>query len=305
MRMPALRGARPSHVPRAPRACSHFSYTLAALLVLAGSASVATQEPAFSSKVEAVRVDVLVTDRGQAVRGLQVADFDLLDNGVPQQVDLVSFEQIPLNLVFVLDMSSSVVGDRLDHLRDGARTVLGGLKSDDQAGLITFSHVVVRGSDLTTNLEQVRAALNRTIGRGDTALIDAVYTGMMVGESDVGRALVIVFTDGLDTGSWLSPDSVLDTAKRSDVVVYAVAAGGSPKASFLRDLSELTGGRLLEAGSTKNLGATFVGILDEFRQRYLVSYSPRGVSKDGWHRLDVRVKGRKTTVKARPGYLAN
>ena len=277
---------------------------LLALLVLAGPAAVATQEPAFSSKVEAVRVDVLVTDKGLTVRGLQAADFDVLDNGVPQQVDLVSFEQIPLNLVFVLDMSSSVVGDRLNHLRDGARTVLGGLKSDDQAGLITFSHVVVRGSDLTTNLDQVRAALNRPPARGETALVDAVYTGMMVGESDVGRALLIVFSDGLDTGSWLSPDIVLDTAKRSDVVVYAVAAG-SLKASFLHDLSELTGGRLLDAGSTENLGATFVGILNEFRQRYLVSYSPRGVSKDGWHRLEVRVKDRRAAVKARPGYLAN
>ena len=114
-----------------------------------------------------------------------------------------------------------------------------------------------------------------------------------------------MFSDGLDTASWLSPDSVLDTAKRSDVVVYAVSAGGSPKVPFLHDLSELTGGRLLDAGATQNLGATFVGILNEFRQRYLVSYSPRGVSKDGWHRLDVRVKGRKATVKARPGYLAN
>ena len=111
------------------------------------------------------------------MRGLQAADFDVLDNGVPQQVDLVSFEQIPLNLVFVFDMSSSVVGDRLDHLRDGARTVLRGLRSEDQAGLITFSHVIVRGSDLTTNLEQMKAALNRTIGHGDTALIDVVYTG--------------------------------------------------------------------------------------------------------------------------------
>ena len=276
-----------------------------ALLVLTGPAAVATQEPAFSGKVEVVRVDVLVTDRGQAMRGLQGRDFDLLDNGVPQQVDLVSFDEIPLNLVFVLDMSSSVVGDRLDHLRAGARTVLSGLKREDQAALITFSHMVVRGSDLTTNLDQVRAALDRPPTRGETALVDAVYTGITVGESDVGRALVIVFSDGLDTASWLSPTSVLDTAKRSDVVVYAVAVGGSPKTSFLRELSELTGGRLLDAGSTQNLGATFVGILDEFRQRYLVSYSPRGVSKDGWHRLEVRVKGRKAVVKARPGYLAN
>ena len=45
-------------------------------------------------------------------------------------------------------------------------------------------------------------------------------------------------------------------------------------------------------------------MLQEFRQRYLVSYTPRGVAKDGWHRLEVRVRNRRATIKARPGYLA-
>ena len=53
-----------------------------------------------------------------------------------------------------------------------------------------------------------------------------------------------------------------------------------------------------------DLSAAFLKILDEFRQRYLISYSPTGVSKNGWHRLDVRVKGRRVTVKSRAGYQA-
>jgi VWFA-related protein len=127
---------------------------------------------------------------------------------------------------------------------------------------------------------------------------------MMVGESDVGRALVIVFSDGLDTSSWLSPDAVLESAKRSDVVAYSAAIGSVGGAPFLRELSALTGGTLYKVESTKDLRATFLGILEEFRHRYLVSYTPRGVARDGWHRLDVRIRNRKATVKARPGYLA-
>lgn len=45
------------------------------------------QGPAFTSRVEAVRVDVLVTDNGQPIRGLGTADFHLADNGVPQPID--------------------------------------------------------------------------------------------------------------------------------------------------------------------------------------------------------------------------
>ena len=274
-------------------------------LMMVGSVRMLGQGPTFASRVEAVRVDVLVTDRGRPVRDLRADDFEVLDNGVRQEVDLVSFEQVPLNAILVLDMSVSVAGDRLDHLRAAARGLLDGLKAEDRAALVTFSHVVFQGSGLTTNLERVRAAIDRTVGPGETSLVDGIHTGMMLGESDAGRSLLIVFSDGFDTASWLPADSVLDTAKRADAVVYAVAVGTSPKATFLRDLSALTGGTFLRAESTRDLAATFLGILDEFRHRYLVSYSPRNVAKGGWHKLGVRVKRKGVAVKARPGYLAN
>ena len=80
-------------------------------IVLACTASAAPAQPAFSSRTEAVRVDALVTDHGAPVVGLGRDDFEILDNGVPQQVDLISFEQIPLNVILTLDMSDSVAGD--------------------------------------------------------------------------------------------------------------------------------------------------------------------------------------------------
>jgi len=262
------------------------------------------QAPAFSTKVESVRVDVLVLENGRPVRGLGPADFEIADNGVPQQVDFVSFEQIPLNVVLALDMSESVAGERLEQLRDAGRAVLDGLAKDDQAALVTFSNVVSLGAPLTKDVRAARTALTDAYGFGETSLVDAVYGAMMVGESDVGRALLITFSDGLDTASFLQADAVLESAKRSDVVAYSAEIGGVGGAPFLRDLSTFTGGTLYKIESTKDLRATFLRILEEFRHRYLVSYTPQGVSKDGWHRLDVRVKNRRATMKARPGYLA-
>jgi len=90
----------------------------------------------------------------------------------------------------------------------------------------------------------------------------------------------------------------------ADVVVYGISVVSRLKPEFLREMTTLTGGRLFEIEKTANLASTFLGILDEFRQRYLVSYTPKGVAKDGWHKLEVRVKNRRATVKARPGYLA-
>jgi|KBSSwiS6_1023812.scaffolds.fasta_scaffold02756_3 VWFA-related protein len=273
--------------------------------LLTATAATGVQDPVFSSKVEAVRVDVLVTDRdkGGVVRGLQPRDFELLDNGVAQQVDLVSFEQIPLNVVLAFDMSESVSGDRLDQLRDASAKLLDGLTRDDQAGLVTFTQRVVLGSGLTKDLDAVRRHMTPLDDAGDTAVIDATYAAMMLGESDVGRGLVIVFSDGVDTASWLTPELVLNTAKRSDVVVYAVSVQSRLKPEFLRDLTSATGGRLYEIEKIANLSSVFLNVLEEFRHRYLISYTPTGVENGGWHKLDVSIKGRKVAVKARPGYL--
>ena len=277
----------------------------ALVFVLLGAAVLAApQAPTFSTRLEAVRVDVLVTDQGQAVRGLTPADFDIRDEGVPQTVDLVSFEEIPLNVVLALDASDSVSGDRLDHLRAAGRAALGRLKGADQAGLVTFNHAVEVRAGLTRDAAHVQAALERVRPTGETALVDGTYAAMTLAESDVRRGLVIVFSDGVDTTSWLTPDRVLDASRRSDAVVYGVVVRSRSKASFLRDLSTRTGGGIVEIDSTKDLADRFVAILDEFRQRYLVSYTPRGVAAVGWHRLDVRIKGRRVTVKARAGYLA-
>jgi len=274
---------------------------LIALFMAAGAVALSAQQPTFSTRVDSVRVDVLVTDGGTPVRGLGPSDFDIRDNGVQQQVDLVSFEQIPLNVALALDMSDSVAGDRLERLRAAGIAILGGLRSNDQAALVTFSHIVRLAATLSKDVTSVRTALMQARGDGSTSLVDGVYAGMEVGQSDAGRELLIVFSDGLDTASWLSADKVLDAAKRADVVAYAVAVRSRAKPEFLRELTSFTGGKLFEIEKSDKLDEIFLEILQEFRQRYLVSYTPRGVAREGWHKLDVRVK-RGGTVKARPGY---
>ena len=283
---------------------SRLPAIFAAFVLAAAGLPAQTQNPTFSSKVEAVRVDVLVTEDGKPVRGLRAADFEVLDNGVRQTIEFASAEQLPLNVVFTFDLSDSIVGERLANLREASRAVLDGLLKGDQAAFVAFNDAVLVGPGLTTDAGLVRAAIDRAEPTGNTSLVDAAFAGMMLAEADVGRGLVIVFSDGLDTSSWLGPKAVLDVAKRSDAVVYAVSAGQARRAEFLGDLAEQTGGRLFKIESTRSLSAVFLEVLDEFRQRYLVSYSPTGVPQEGWHQLTVRVKGRSATVRARPGYVA-
>ena len=72
---------------------------------------------------------------------------------------------------------------------------------------------------------------------GQTSLFDGVYTGLLAGVNDPSRNLVLVFSDGVDTASWLSPSQVIETARRSDAVVYALSPKDAGSASFLRDVT--------------------------------------------------------------------
>lgn len=260
-----------------------------------------SQSPIFSTRREVVRVDVLVSANGQPVKGLRPSDFEIRDNGKIQQVELASFEEVPLNLVMTFDMSQSVDGERLEHLRRAGHTLLTALKPTDRASLVTFSHIVTQEAALTTERDDVRTALNELVGEGETALVDGIYASIVLGTEQQGRGLVIVFSDGVDTASWLSPEALIDTARRSDAAVYSVAAKSADH-SLLRQLSTATGGDFFEIESTQQLDAVFLRILNEYRHRYLVSYSPQAVDQSGWHQLDVRVRNKAATVKARPGY---
>jgi VWFA-related protein len=273
-----------------------------AMAFVAGAAGLA-QQPTFSSRLDAVRLDVLVSDGGRPLRGLVPADFVVLDNGTPQTVDLATFETLPINVILVFDQSRSVTGERLAQLQQAAKAVLGALAPRDQAALVTFSHRVQMRQPLTHDGRLVVDAVGDTQPTGETSLFDGVYAGLLAGVDDGARNLVLVFSDGVDTSSWLRAEQILETAKRSDAVVYAFSPKGAGSAEFLRDLTDQTGGSAFEVESLRELSARFVTILEEFRHRYLLSYSPRGVTAPGWHRLEVRLKNRRATIKARPGYI--
>jgi len=274
------------------------------ILLLAAILS-AAQIPTFSIRTEEVRVDVLVSKDRKPVSGLKADDFEIFDNEVRQAVRSESFQQVPISVTLVLDMSESVSGDLADHLKAAGRALLSGLKKNERAALITFSHSVRLGCPTTTDLDRVRAALDRgqPEASGRTSMIDASYAGLIQAESKADRPLLIMFSDGLDIGSWLTSEAVLDTTKFSDAVVYAVSAGRVPDRRFLQDITKITGGSFMKTESNKDLSAVFVGILEEFRQRYLLTYAPEGVPKGGWHELRVQVKRRGLEIKHRPGYL--
>ncbi len=282
-------------------------YGMAVLLILSCTlvrpAWPLAQAPTFRSRIDSVRLDALITLSGQAVTGLSARDFEVFDNNVKQSVDYVGLDELPVNVVHTLDMSESVSGNVLQHLRTAITGVLSGLRVGDQTALVTFNHRVALALPLSADFMRVGPAVSTIRPTGGTALIDAAYSALWVAESDPGRTVVILFSDGLDTASWLSRDRVIEAAKRVDATIYAVTSGAK-RNPFVSELVEASGGRVFDAASPEQIGPAFEAILREFRQRYVISYSPLNVSPSGWHRVELRVKGKNPVIRVRSGYLA-
>jgi Mg-chelatase subunit ChlD len=161
-----------------------------------------------------------------------------------------------IDLVMALDASSSVSGTRLRQLRAAGRTLLDALDADDRVALLTFSHVVTVREALTGDAGRVGRAMDAIEPDGGTPLVDGAYAAMMPAEPGaVRRRLVIVFSDGQDTSSWLPPERVIESAHSSDATIYAVAVCGARRPEFLRTLALVTGGSVIEIESIDDLGA--------------------------------------------------
>jgi len=269
--------------------------------LMLGAATLALQAPTFRTGIEIVTVDVSVTRGDTPVHGLTSNDFVVMDNGVPQHIDSISAAQIPLSVTLVLDTSGSVAGERLASLINASQLALNELRANDSVALVTFASVVSRPVALTTNVDTARSALQLLTGAGFTTLRDAVFLALETAPHNATRPLLLVFTDGLDTSSWLSEEELLDAARRTDAVIHAISIGSQP---MLKQLSHETGGRTWSASSNRDLQKLFIRAIRDMRDRYVLTYTPVGVNRPEWHALNVKLVHQNGEVVARPGYWA-
>ncbi len=267
------------------------------------AATLALQPPAFHTGVEVVTVDVSATRGDAPVAGLSADDFVVTDNGVRQRIDTVTVAQVPLSVTLVLDTSASLTGERLDSLIGASEAAVNQLRPTDDVSLVTFSSGVVRPLAFTRDFESARSVLHGIMGYGHTTMRDAVFLALRATPPDTTRPLLLVFTDGLDTSSWLSQDDLLESVRRANLVIHAITVG--PYQPFLRQLTHEAGGRTWSASSNRDLQELFRRAIRDMRDRYVLTYTPSGVSRPGWHALGVKLARTHADVVARPGYWAS
>lgn len=297
----------------------------AILMVTVTSVHAAAGQATFSSSVDAVRLDVSVTRGGEPVLGLTADDFIVTDDGVPQQVESVLVDALPLSVFLVLDTSGSVAGIRLRHLISAGQALVEALRPADRAALVTFSEDINVRVPLTDSRPAIQTALRALSARSVTAMRDAVYTTLQLDPDDETRSVAIVFTDGRDTASWLSESDLVTAVERAGIVLHVVELVTAPtvrgytgnpslpfgtpvraptrSADFLERLVDAAGGRRWSATMEGDPQELFTRALDEMRARYLLTFYVQGENREGFHELSVTLKGGSGEVKARTGYF--
>ena len=198
-----------------------------ALALLAANTPDAGGQVRFRVTVEEVLVDVVVTERNRPLAGLTAADFRLLDAGVPRDIRLVPLEELPVSVLFVMDLSESVSRERRQRLAAAARQFSGQLSEGDRCGVMIFSSQPVLTHDFANCSELPPNPFPDEGIIGGTALWDSLLLSTALVEGEPGRAVVIVFTDGEDTMSWTPEGFVEPALQGSEAVLYTVIPPGA------------------------------------------------------------------------------
>lgn len=298
-----------------------------------------TQPPVLKVRTEVVNVYAVVTDkRGQVIPDLTKDDFEITDNGAPQEIRYFSIAvDTPLTMGLLIDTSPSqrnVLPDEQQQADEFLREVM---RPKDLAFVLHFDLQVELLQDFTPSVQSLVQAINETqinggaqsalpgtfptSQEGYTHLYDAIWlasTDSTLMPSQVGRKVLIVLTDGMDEGSKEALGSAIEAAQKADVIIYAINitdprmfstysiyGGGYNGGSVLKKMAQETGGAYLQVTRGKDTGAAFEEIARELRTQYLLGYSPTDRARDGsYHRLRVRVKNKNYRVQARQGYYA-
>ena len=310
--------------------------TIAAAVRLPGQTG-APQQPVFRAGTDVVFVNVLVTRGRTAVAGLGAADFDLRDDGVRQDVEVLALEGRAIDVTFVSSAVFESQTDDLQRARASSEVFRALLRPDDRLRLIVGGE---RVHEQSMRAASDAAGFGPEIARGiGSSLNDAlVYALMRPVDPDRGH-LVVAYTGGLESWSTLGAEWISEIARRADAVLHTVVPGPPPttvtpgqnamrsesgergilwggsaavpprllaewQATYnaMHDAARRTGGSLHHVSPGAD---AFQRILDEYRHTYLLRYTRRGVQKPGWHEISVGVtRPGSYTIRARKGYEA-
>jgi VWFA-related protein len=187
------------------------------------------------------------------------------------------------------------------------------LGKDDTVRVGIFSSNLRLSPPFSAADEQLAARLAFVPGANLTILYDALVEGCSTFTGELGRRVIFVVSDGMDTASAASVSSVAQRAAETNVTIYAIGIDSrtdergrtvkrAPQSS-LRQIAEDTGGGYVYGGASRDFPRLFAAMMKELHQQYVLGFAPR--HRDGrLHSLMVTTRQPGIRLRARKQYLA-
>ena len=298
-------------------------YWSVAIVALLFSTLASALQPTFTSRIDLVHVSVTVLDRdGAPVTGLDIGDFELLEDGELQQASYFARglssdnDVLPVHLGLLLDASGSMAQDDRFQ-KTAAIKFLRALDFAADTTIVDFDTEVRVGRYGRDGFPRLVERIRASRPSGDTALYDALGVYLDGAFEQDGRKILVLYTDGEDTRSQMSFEDARDLLRASDVTVYAIGLQRYLRASsrqrqrmFLEELTHSTGGRAYFPQEIDELDGIYEQIEAELNARYSIGFISTNESMDGsWRELEVRLRSqsenlRRTEIRSRDGYYA-
>jgi Ca-activated chloride channel family protein len=286
------------------------------VLVAAALAVRAHAQPVFKSAVDLVTVPVTVTatDSLRRVGELGTADFYIYEDGVRQELTVVSHEPRALSICILVDSSPSMASGRQQLASRAVDALLDGLTGDDEAMLLFFARTVRPVFPWTPapDLKPV-SWLEWRLSLG-TALIDALKEGL----AQIERArnpfpVILVISDGGENASRGTLSTLVATRRQSETLIYGIQTDIAPSryapqvnrafANFLPQVVGDSGGTIHRVATVQDAARAAEALLEELRSQYTLGYAPKRPLDGKYRTLKVEAVDRNLTVRHRAGYL--
>ncbi len=259
----------------------------------------------------------VIDEKGRSIEDLNQADFRVWEDGVPQAINSVQHQDLPVSLGILVDNSGSM-RDKRWTVNAAAYHLLKASNSRDEAFVVNFSDRAFLDQGFTTDLVALNRSLSRFDSSGTTAMYDAVAAAAdeLTKHAKLRKQAILIITDGEDNASRLSLDQTVRRVQNlGGPVVYSIGLlfDARPEESertrtALETLSRETGGVAYFPHSLQDVDAIAAQVAHDIRDQYTVDYhASRPASLGGYRVVHVEANGPnrgRLTVRTRRGYYA-
>ena len=256
-------------------------------------------------------VEFTATDLARQYVDLSRDDLEVIEDGVPQHVDVFHEAVAPVAVVLAVDASGSMTRSA-EIARQAATHFVDAVQPKDPLAVVLFSDKAELAADLQLARDEAHEALVGYTPKGGTALYDALQLSMQRLKTKEGRRVVVVVTDGRDEnaasngpGSVATWDEVIDAAKAMDTTVYAIGLGTRVERARLQQLADLTGGEAYFTNDIASLDTEYRRVVEDLHRRYVLGYTSTNGKRDGaWRTVELRSLSEPLRLRSRGGYRA-